>query len=200
MGVLDGDRPENGNGKKKREVPTPPTREIKYERVVDAKAATALSEEEIAAIREKARLQVINEMKDKAERALLAQFVVEERELLIPEEEMVEIFLNLAPHSNYIMLDGKQYHHEHWYRVRRPVFAVLTEQMNRGWAHDDQTQVSDEKGRRRWRPPTGIGFDNFSHRVGPWGNNRNLVVGSGQLAAGAAGVMNYAGKVEGLSA
>jgi hypothetical protein len=193
--ILDGGNPKAGKDK-----PTPPSHTLSYEAQRNANASAELTPEEIAAIREKARLTVLNEIKDRAEKDLLAQFLAEERQQLIPEHELVDVYLNLASHSLYIMLDGKQYLHEHWYRVTKPVFAVLTEQMNRGWAHDDQTQVSDSKGRRRWRPPVGIGFDNFSGRVGPWGANRNLVVGSGQLAAGAAGVMKYVGPVEAMSA
>lgn len=190
--ILDGGHPGAG--------PTPPSHELKYARQQDARAAAALTPEEIEAVREQARLKVINEMKDRAQKQLLDHFIEEERQALVPEAELVDIFLNLASHTNYIMLDGKQYWHEHWYKVTRNVFAVLTEQMNRGWAHDDQTQVSDSKGQRRWRPPVGIGFDNFRGRVGPWGADRNLTVGSSQLAAGAAGVMRYPGPVENLSA
>lgn len=201
MGVMDGDRPGHGGarpgaGRK----PTAPSRTIAYKPTRDADAASVLSEEDKAAIRAKAREKVREEVKDRATKALLEQFVEEERQLMIPGEELCEIFLDLASHSQYIMLDGKQYLHHHWYQVKRAVFQVLSEQMNRGWAHDEQTQVTDAKGHRRYRPPMGIGFDNFAGRVGPWGANRNLVVGSAELAgAGAAGVMGYQGTVEGLS-
>lgn len=195
MGVMDGHPPKTGRGKHAE----PKT--IAYQPAVDPNLASALSQEEIDQIREKAKLKAANEVKDRAAAALLEQFTREERQKLIPEEQLVEIFLDLAPSTAYIMLDGKQYLHHHWYQVPRPVFAVLTEQMNRGWAHDEQTQVVDAKGRRRFRPPMGIGFDNFSGRVGPWGANRNLTVGAGELAStGAAAVMGYKGSVEGLSA
>jgi hypothetical protein len=177
MSISNGDRPNTTNRPQ-----TPPARELKYARQRDD-LSSVLSEKEIEAIREQARLKVRNELKDKQHAQLLDQFVDEERQALIPEEEMCEIFLNLAPHSTYIMLDGKQFHHDNWYRVKRSVFCVLSEQMNRGWAHDEQTQVTDAKGRRRWRPPSGIGFNNFSGRVGPWGEDRNLVMGSPEAAA-----------------
>lgn len=192
MGVMDGKPPKAAKGQ--------PTPTISYEPTRDANAASALSQDEIDAIREKARLKVQNELKDRAAAQLLDQFTKEERQKAIPEEALVPIFLDLAPSTNYIMLDGRQYLHHHYYDVPLPVFRVLSEQMNRGWAHDEQTQVVDSKGRRRYRPPMGIGFENFAGRVGPWGNDRNLVVGSGQLAAGAASVMRYPGAVEGQSA
>lgn len=195
MGVMQGDPPKTARGKA-----SAPARTISYEPTRDANAASALSQEEIDQIREKARLKVQNELKDRAAAQLLEQFTKEERQKAIPEEALVPIFLDLAPSCSYIMLDGRQYLHHHYYDVPIPVFRVLSEQMNRGWAHDEQTQVVDSKGRRRYRPPMGIGFDNFAGRVGPWGNDRNLTVGSGQLAAGAATVMKYPGAVEGQSA
>jgi hypothetical protein len=177
MTINNGDRPST------KKQPSPPTHELKYARTRDENTSSVLSAEEIAAIREQARLKVRNEMKDREHAVLLDKYVEEERQALIPEEEMCEIFLNLAPHSTYIMLDGKQYHHDNWYRVKRSVYSVLVEQINRGWAHDEQTQVTDAKGRRRWRPPPGIGFTNFATRVGPWGEDRNLVMGSPEAAA-----------------
>lgn len=201
MGVMDGDPPKHGGaragaGRK----PTAPSRTIDYKPMHSTDAASVLSQEDKDSIRARAREKVRDEIKDRATKALLDQYLEEERQLNVPGEELCEIFLDLAPHSQYIMLDGKQYLHHHWYQVKRTVFQVLAEQENRGWAHDEQTQVTDAKGRRRYRPPLGIGFDNFAGRVGPWGNNRNLVVGSAELAgAGAAGVMGYQGAVEGLS-
>jgi hypothetical protein len=173
---------------------------ITYSKQRDELPLGTLSEAEIETIRARARQQVADEIKDKATKQLLEQFVDEERQMSVPGEEMLEIYLNLAPHSQYIMLDGRQFMHEHAYRVKRSVFAVLVEQMTRGWAHDDQTQVQDSKGRRRWRPPLGIGMDNFNGRVGPWGANRNLTVSAGEaLRSSSSAIMGVRGAVEGLS-
>jgi hypothetical protein len=197
MSIKDGGRPSTAKGQPQK--PTPPSRFVQYARQRDSNAESLFSPEELAAMRENARLRVENEIKKRAEDQLLSRYMDEERQALIPEEEICEIFLNLAPHSTYIMLDGKQYWHEHVYLVRRAVFQVLSEQMNRGWAHDDQTQVSDSRGRRRHRPPMGIGYDNFAGRVGPWGADRNLVVGAAELAGAAPSrFMGYTGPVEGL--
>ena len=179
MSISNGDRPNTT----KRPQQSAPARELRYSRMRDDSLSSVLSEEEIEAIREQARLKVRYEMKDKQHAQLLDQFVEEERQGLIPEEELVEIYLELPPFAPYIMLDGKQFHHDNWYRVKRSVFCVLTEQINRGWAHEEQTQVTDAKGRRRYRPPPGIGYRNFVNRVGPWGDDRNLVVGSPEEGA-----------------
>lgn len=196
MSVADGNPPKLGKNSK----PGGPSRQISYEPMRDGNAESILSQAEKDEIRIQARKRAQDELKDRATKALLDQYTREERARLIPEEELVEIWLDLAPSSPYIMLDGKQYLHHNYYTVNRAVFAVLTEQMNRGWAHDEQTQVVDAKGHRRFRPPMGIGFSNFAGRVGPWGGNRNLVTDSGTLeSAGAASIMRYPGSVEGLS-
>ena len=192
MAIMDGDRPP---GRK-------PAKGVQYAPTRDdpAKSAGVLSEAEIAEIRTHAREQVTQEIKDRATSQLLAQFIDEERQVSVPDEEEMEIFLDLAPHSQAIMLDGRQYLHHHAYRVKRGVFQVLVEQITRGWAHDDQTQVVDSKGRRRWRPPLNMGVDNFGSRVGPWGANRNLVLSSGQaLSQSSASIMGIKGATRGLT-
>ncbi len=167
--VLSGGRPQNGKTKK---VDIAPQRDdtTKYE--------SLLSPDEIAAIRTKARLTVEKEIKDKQEAALLAKYTEEERQALDPKEELVPIFLSLAGHSNYIMLDGTQYFHETLYHVKPGVFQVLTEQMNRGWAHEDNTGVQDVRSRHRFRPPVGLNYANYEDNRRP----RDLRVSSAQLA------------------
>ena len=136
-----------------------------------------LTDAEKAAIRQKAKLLVANEIKDRQEKALLAQYVDEERAKLDPEQELVPCFLDLAPHCEYIMLDGTQFYHNRLYHVTPPVFSVLVETMNRGWAHEDQTEVRDTKTRRRHRAPAHVGIANFMDNR----RERNLTVSSAQL-------------------
>jgi hypothetical protein len=169
MSVLEGGRPQNGKTKKV---------DIAPQRDDTSKYEALLSPDEIAAIRTKARLTVEKEIKDKQEAALLAKFTEEERQALDPKEELVPIFLSLAGHSNYIMLDGTQYFHETLYHVKPSVFQVLTEQMNRGWAHEDETGVQDVRSRHRFRPPVGLNFVNYQDNRRP----RDIVTSSAQLA------------------
>ena len=144
-----------------------------------------LSDAEKAAIREKARLTVANELKDRAEKALLDQYTKEEREQADPNQVLMPIYLTLAGHTNYIMLDGVQYFHERLHHVVSVVFATLAEIQSRGWAHEDQTEVRDTATRRRSRPPAHIGVSNFQDNRNP----RDLVVSSGQLAGSSASAM-----------
>ncbi len=133
-----------------------------------------LSDGERDEIRKKAKLTVQNEMKDRAEKLLLDQYLKEEREATDPDQVLMPIFLQLAGHANYIMLDGVIYHHEVLHHVTPAVFATLAE-----------VQARDTRTRRRSRPPAHVGVGNFQdHR-----NPRDLVVSSGQLAGASASSM-----------
>lgn len=154
-----------------------PTRRVDLKRQRDDADSFSLSDQEKAAIREKARLQVLNEVKDREEKSLLSQYVDEEREKLLPEYELVPVWLELPGSAECIMLDGKQYFHNRLYNVTPAVFAVLVEQMNRGWAHEEETEVRDTKTRRRHRAPAHVGIGNFVDNRRP----RDMVVSSGQL-------------------
>lgn len=156
------------NGKK-------PSEPFKYEQQTDDPSSFKglLSEQEKDDIRAQAREQVLKEQKDREKNALLQKYLKEERQELDPKEALVPIIVHLAPHANYIMLDGKQFFTDTVYEVTQPVADVLIEQMNRGWAHEEITQVTDSKGRRRFRPPVGVGFGNFMDNRLP----RNVSIG-----------------------
>jgi hypothetical protein len=155
-----------------------PTRSIRFEPQQDDPAQfSQLSPKERAAIREKARLTVANELKDREEKALLAAYIKEERQKIDPDEILVPIWLNLALNCPYIMIDGTQYFSEHLYNVTPALFATLAEIQNRGWAHDEETEVRDAKSRRRHRPPPHVGVGNFMDNRNP----RDLVVSSRTL-------------------
>jgi hypothetical protein len=144
-----------------------------------------LTDKEREEIRADARELVKKELKNRAEKALLDQYVKEEREAIDPDQVLVPIFLQLAGHSNYIMLDGVLYHHEKLHHVTPAVFATLAEIQARGWAHEEETEVRDTRTRRRARPPAHVGVGNFQDHRAP----RDLVVSSGQLAGSSAGAL-----------
>lgn len=164
MGTLEGQRPKRLN----------------YGRPQIDLAKTRLTPEEIQAIREKARAKVELELKDREEADLLAQFVEEARRAHDPKEELHPLFLQLAPSQPWIMLDGTQYLDGHTYRVRQAVYDVLVEQMGRGWAHEELTQVRSDSGYSR--RPSHIGTGNFVGQRAP----RNLVVSAGALEGSSA--------------
>ncbi|HEX8838252.1 MAG TPA: hypothetical protein VF748_15020 [Candidatus Acidoferrum sp.] len=137
-----------------------------------------LDADEIEELRARAREIVAEDQREAKRKAYLQQFLDEERKLHDPKEQLFPVFLQLAPHAAYIMLDGTQYFTNTLYNVTRNKLAVLIEQMNRGWAHEEITEVRDPKRRQRFRPPPGIGFGNFMDNRIP----RNLVLSSEQLA------------------
>lgn len=161
MSVMDGERPKRVN----------------FKRQTDSRAPTMLSEAEIAAIREKARLAVQASLKDAEEDRLYQRFLDEERASSVPCEMTEPLVLDLAPTMPYIMLDGTQYLSGALYYVTAGVRAVLLEQMSRGWAHEELTQVRDDKGVRR-RPPAHAGYGNFMDNR----RARDMTVSAGALA------------------
>jgi hypothetical protein len=144
-----------------------------------------LTAAERAAIREKAKLQIRNELKDKAEAALLAEFLDEERSRVDPTQVLLPIYLELAGHESHLLVDGFMYHHQHLYHVTPTVFATLAEMMARGWAHEEETEVRDTQTRRRHRAPGHVGVNNFTDHRQP----RDLRVSSGQLQGASAGAL-----------
>ena len=170
--ILNNGRPERArNGK-------PKGYELRAQRDDPTQFESLLSDEEKEALRVKAREQFLEERKDQARKALYARFLDEERREHDPKHALVPIFLQLPGSAAYIMLDGKQYFTNTVYNeVPVPVANVLIEQMNRAWAHEEETEVRTARGRRHWRPPPGIGFANFMDNRIP----RNLSLSTEQL-------------------
>jgi hypothetical protein len=156
----------------------PNHKQPKFAKQVDDPAAFTLTAEERELIREKARQQVLREMKDREEQTLLDVFLKEERQKALPEEQLSPIWMNLALHTGFIRLDDKMYLNETLYYVTPAVFAVLTEQMARGWAHEAETEVRDARTRRRAALPP-MSMANYGDNRQP----RELKMASSTLAA-----------------
>lgn len=99
---------------------------------------TSIDDEVKASLRAKARVAVAAEQREKTEDALYAQFLEEERRVLDPQHEIKYIVLDLAGHSDRVMLDGTVYFHGVHYGVPLPVYEVLREVVQRGWDHEDE--------------------------------------------------------------
>lgn len=159
---------------------TEKTKRVDVERQVDDPRSIdyELSETDIESIRQEARELVAAEVRKQKEKAYLEQFLKEERQAHVPTKRLVPVFLQLAGFSNYIMLDGTQYFHDNVYHVEPAVAAVLVEQMTRGWAHEEMTEVRETKSRRRHHAPIGLGYGNYTGERAP----RDLVFSSAQMA------------------
>ena len=55
--------------------------------------------------------------------------------LPIPDEQMFQITLDLAPHSNRLVLDSTIYLHGATYTVGRRTYDTMREMIHRGWEH-----------------------------------------------------------------
>lgn len=108
-----------------------------------------LTEEEIAALREQAKSEVLAERKKLAEAAVLAELKAQERaELGVmtgdeAKDQIVWIFIDLPEYANHILLDGRAFFHGQDYPVPSHQAAYLMEMSQR--AHDHQNEV-DGKG------------------------------------------------------
>ena len=118
-----------------------------------------LSADDIERIRDQARLQVSAEKKREAEAQFLAKALEEERRALEPEQEMVDIVVDVAPFTDRIMIDGKQYFQGRYYRVPRRVYAVMVEIMARSWAHDEEVGSPN---RKFYEKPSHVGTGNYA--------------------------------------
>lgn len=99
---------------------------------------TLLSDEEKAQLRAQARKRVEQERKDATMDAFLQAEIEAARRASMPEEEMKYIQLDMAGHSDRIMLDGVIYFHGQTYEVPKHTYDVLAEVVGRGWEHEDQ--------------------------------------------------------------
>lgn len=65
------------------------------------------------------------------------------------KDEMVDVTIDLAEHSDNIKLDGRQYWHGRTYPVPRHVADTLRDIMARGWNHQDEVDGKNLADRHR---------------------------------------------------
>lgn len=117
-----------------------------------------LSEDDVAAIRKEAQASILDEMKQDARDAYFAEELEKLRRKNIPAEREVQVTITLAPYLPHLMIDHNQYFDGYTYNVPTSQAAVMYEQMQRSWAHQDEID-----GRSRfntYRQPRGV-------RIGP---------------------------------
>jgi len=169
MGILDDDRPakfdpNNQSPPKDRfGAKTTSARTVRIPRT-SKDLLDLLSSEEREAIYEAARRQVESERKEVAKKALMQEALVEARQELEPEQEMLNIKMDLAGHSDKIVIDmgqggGGVYHHGYSYDVPVSVYRTLMEIMARGWAHEEECGSPN---RKQYRKPSYIGTMNYA--------------------------------------
>lgn len=101
---------------------------------------TTLTDEDRASLRARAAAAIDKEVHQATVDAMYAQFLKEERAKRTPADEIKYIQLDLAAHSDRIMLDGTVYFHGTTYAVPRRVYEVLRETVQNGWRHERESE------------------------------------------------------------
>ena len=106
-----------------------------------------LTAEEKEALFEQARASVLEEMKQDARDKYFADAMAKVRRSHTPKDQIIDVFIDIAPFLPYIAIDQVQYFHGYTYPVERSRALVLYEQMQRSWQHQDEID-----GRSRFNP------------------------------------------------
>lgn len=98
--------------------------------------ADLLSAAQKAALRKKARETVTKRRIETAEEAYLDASIKEAELVDKPLEQIEYIMLDLAGHSERLMIDGVFYYHGNMYEVPASRAALMREMVARGWDHE----------------------------------------------------------------
>lgn len=121
---------------------------------------TILDPKRVEELRAKAKAKVDKERQLAAEAQMLEQFEKEERQRGGLEEEREEVFVDLAPYADRLMLDGVIYFQGRSYTVRKAVGDVIREMISKTWEHQSIVDGKPEDFYRKSR----------AQRVVPLGN------------------------------
>jgi len=97
-----------------------------------------LDKEERAALTDQARKSLIEEMTQDARDQYFAAELKRLRQEQIPDEMVEPLLIDVASYVPFLMIDGVQFFHGYTYQVTRGLRAVLMEQMQRSWEHQDE--------------------------------------------------------------
>lgn len=111
-----------------------------------------IGEERIKALRAQAVKKVELERLKAAEAQLLEQFEKEERQRGGLDEEMVEIYIDLAPYADRIVIDSVVYFQGHTKTVRASVAELIREMSANTWKHQS---IIDGKSENFYRQSRG---------------------------------------------
>ena len=120
-----------------------------------------LTSEDMAEIKAEAAAELKKEQRKSARKEMLARAKADlQREAAAlaqqggPRADMVDLTIDLAPYAADIRLDGRPYPHGKQVRVPRKVAAVLAEQMERSWKHQEGLSGANENAYRKPRMAT----------------------------------------------
>jgi hypothetical protein len=138
--LSEGDEPRGEElGDAKRALPAVPA---EYEGILDPEDMAEIRREAEERVRAAQRKAARAELLKKAEQEL-AREAREAQKRGAARGDLVDVTIDLAPYAATIKLDGEEFYHGVQYRVGRKVAAVLYEQMQRSWQHQDS--ISGQK-------------------------------------------------------
>jgi hypothetical protein len=139
-----------------------------------------LSDEEKAIIQKKAKEHARATKKEAAEKAYLHALIKEEERADKPDEQMVDILLDLPEHAPFIRIDNRVWFHGVLYEVEMSVFRTMIDMQARMWEQEEQTRgISKVRSARNLR----IGPSNPSPHMGAITTLANLRSGASERAA-----------------
>lgn len=97
-----------------------------------------LTEEEKEALTAEARQMILKDMKQDARDKYFDREVAKLRREHIPSDQFMRLTISSAEYVPYFMLDGDRYYNGYTYDVPQRVAAVLMEQMQRSWQHQEE--------------------------------------------------------------
>lgn len=117
-----------------------------FEDIDDEAAAPLVDDKRRAAIEREARKIVEDEERKAEEDRILKSALARLRHKDNPESrnnDIVDITLDLAEHSERLVLDGVAYYHGQTYRVTRAKADTMRDIIARGWRHQDEIDGKD---------------------------------------------------------
>ena len=142
--------------------------EITIDTTVPPQFEGILTEEDMAEVHAEAKAILRKSQREKAKKEALAEATRElERQAKLavergaPKGDMVDVQIDLAPYTADIKLDGKVFEHGTIRRVERKVAAVLMEQMQRSWQHEEGLRGKNDRPYRRNLAQRGITANNY---------------------------------------
>lgn len=126
-----------------------------------------LTAQDVAEVRADAKKKLLAKQRADAKKALLimAQQELEHEARLEAQRgaargDNVDVYIDLAPYAKDLRLDGVVYEHGTRRRVPRRVAAVLFEQMQRSWNHEDSLHGKSDRPFRRSLLERGVTANN----------------------------------------
>jgi hypothetical protein len=103
-----------------------------------------LTADELAKLEAEVEAEATDELKEQAKKSVKAKLKAEARRKKGLEEPQVEVFIDLAPYCDRLLIDNVVYLQGRGYTVRASLAAVLNEQMQATWRH--QSEIDGKPG------------------------------------------------------